>query len=111
MDPDAPQLDEEAAEILATQEGKAVAAEFIRLVDADPDLTPESYRGMVSEVKSTTGQKGRTLFHSIRAALTGRGSGPDLEKLILLYEEGSRLPLPRKVLSCRERLHVILGSV
>ncbi|MBN2319362.1 MAG: glutamate--tRNA ligase [Acidobacteria bacterium] len=111
LDPDAPQLDEEAAEILGTPEGKAVASEFTRLVDAVADLTPESYRGMVSEVKSTTGQKGRTLFHSIRAALTGRGSGPDLEKLILLYEEGSRLPLPRKVLSCRERLHVILGSI
>ncbi len=111
LDPDAPQLDDEAAGFLDTQEGKAVAAEFIRLVDAGPDLTPESYRGMVSEVKRTTGQKGRTLFHSIRAALTGRGSGPDLEKLIPLYEEGSRLPLPRKVMSCRERLHAIFDSL
>jgi len=108
LDPDAPQLDDEAAEILATPEGKAVAAEFMRLVDADPDLTPESYKEMVSGVKSTTGQKGRTLFHSIRAALTGRGSGPDLAMLIPLYEEGSRLTLPRKVMSCRERLHAIL---
>ena len=111
LDPDAPRLDDEAVEILATLEGKTVAAEFIRLVDADPDLTPESYREMVSRVKEATGQKGRTLFHSIRAALTGCGSGPDLGKLIVLYEEGSRLPLPRKVMSCRERLHTIVNAL
>ena len=111
LDPEAPQLDDEAVEFLGMQEGKAVAAEFIRLVDAGPDLTPESYRGMVAEVKKTTGQKGRILFHSIRAALTGRGSGPELEKLISLYEEGSKLTLPRKVMSCRERLHAIFDSL
>ncbi|MBN2243475.1 MAG: glutamate--tRNA ligase [Acidobacteria bacterium] len=110
-DPDAPPLDEEAAQILGTPEGKAVAAEFVRLVDAGPGMTPESYREMVSKVKEATRQKGRTLFHSIRAALTGRGSGPDLETLISLYEEGSRLPLPRKVLSCRQRLHAVLDRI
>jgi glutamyl-tRNA synthetase/nondiscriminating glutamyl-tRNA synthetase len=81
-----------------------------RLVDAG-ELTPETYREMVFQVKDATGQKGRTLFHSIRAALTGRGSGPELEKLIPVYEEGSRLQLPRKVMSCRERLHAILASL
>ena len=45
------------------------------------------------------------------AALTGLDSGPELEKLIPLYEEGSRLNLPRKVMSCRERLQIILRSI
>ena len=54
---------------------------------------------------------GRNLFHPIRAALTGRDSGPELEKLIPLYEEGSRLNLPRKVMSCRERLRSIMRAV
>jgi hypothetical protein len=62
-------------------------------------------------VKAATKQKGRKLFHPIREALTGCGSGPDLEKLITLYEEGSRLNLPRKVMSCRERLRAILKSI
>jgi len=31
--------------------------------------------------------------------------------LIPLYEEGSRLNLPRRVFSCRERLRAILGSI
>jgi glutamyl-tRNA synthetase len=111
LDPAAPQIDAEAREILGTGEGKSVAAEFTRLMDESPDITPESYREMVFKVKDTTRQKGRTLFHSIRAVLTGCGSGPELEKLIPLYEEGSRLELPRKVMSCRERLHAILNSL
>jgi nondiscriminating glutamyl-tRNA synthetase len=109
LDPAAPQIYTEAREILGTPEGTAVANEFTRLVDENPDLTPESYREIVRKVKDTTRQKGRILYHSIRAALTGRGSGPELEKLIPLYEEGSRLQLPRTVMSCRERLHTILA--
>ena len=108
LDPDAPRIDDEARQILESPEGRTVAREFVRLVDALPSLTPETYREIVSEVKSATGFKGRTLFHSIRAVLTGRGSGPELEKLIPLYEEGSRLSLPCKVMSCRERMHTIL---
>ena len=109
LDPAAPQIDTEARQILETPEGTAVANEFIRLVDESPDLTPESYRETVRKVKDITRQKGRILYHSIRAALTGCGSGPELEKLIPLYEEGSRLQLPRKVMSSRERLHTILA--
>jgi hypothetical protein len=65
----------------------------------------------VGQVKAETRQKGRNLFHPIRAALTGHASGPDMEKLISLYEQGCRLDLPRKVFSCRERLQRILGAL
>jgi hypothetical protein len=65
----------------------------------------------VGQVKVNTKQKGRNLFHPIRAALTGHGSGPDLEKLIPIFEMGSRLSLPRKVMSCRERLQAILSVI
>jgi len=111
LDPETPDIDDEAREYLDSPEGKSVAGEFARLADAAPSLTPESYREIVKQVKKTTGQKGRVLFHSIRAALTGRGSGPDLERMIPLYEEGSRLPLPRKVMSGRDRLHAILSRL
>jgi glutamyl-tRNA synthetase len=108
---DRPGIDPEVREIFGKPEAKAVASEFALLVDEKDRLSPEVYREIVAQVKVKTGQKGRNLFHPIRAALTGRGSGPDLERLISLYEEGSRLSLPRKVQSCRERLHAILGSV
>lgn len=105
-----PEVDRDVREMLSKQEGKAVAGEFARMVYEKESLSPETYREIVAQVKANTHQKGRDLFHPIRAALTGCASGPELEKLIPLYEEGSRLGLPRKVMSCRERLRAILES-
>jgi glutamyl-tRNA synthetase/nondiscriminating glutamyl-tRNA synthetase len=107
---DPPSIDPDAREILRTPEGRAVASEFARLVNEQKSLTPETYREIIAQVKANTHQKGRGLFQPIRAALTGRGSGPELERLIPLYEQGSRLKLPRAVMSCRERLGAVLGS-
>lgn len=106
-----PEIDDDAREALGKPEGKAVAQEFTRLVDEKESLTAESYREIVAQVKANMHQKGRNLFHPIRAALTGHGSGPEMEKLIPLYESGSRLNLPRKVMSCCERLHAVLDSL
>ena len=105
-----PELDGAALETLQHPEALAVAREFARRLNEVEPLTPEIYREIVAQVKAATGQKGRNLFHPIRAALTGRGSGPELELLIPLYEEGSRLKLLRRVMSCRERLAAVLGA-
>ncbi len=106
-----PEIDPDVREIFRQPEGRAVANEFARLVNGRESLSPEAYREILAQVKANTNQKGRNLFHPIRAALTGHASGPELEKLIPLYEEGSRLKLPRKVMSCRERLQATLGSI
>jgi glutamyl-tRNA synthetase/nondiscriminating glutamyl-tRNA synthetase len=57
-------------------------------------------------VQRETGKKGKDLFHPIRVALTGAVSGPELEKLIPIFEEGAKLSLPlaRRVKSVAERL-------
>ena len=104
-------IDDAARAALASPEARAVAEEFARLAYEKESLNSENYREMLSQVKTATKQKGRNLYHPIRAALTGRDSGPDLEKLIAIYEEGSRLHLPRKVMSCRERLRMILTAL
>jgi nondiscriminating glutamyl-tRNA synthetase len=104
-------VDSDARETLGKAEGRTVANEFMRLVNERDILTVDAYGEIVRHLKATTRQKGRHLFHPIRAALTGRGSGPELEKLIPLYEDGSRLDLPRKVMSCRERLQKVLSSL
>ncbi len=108
---DPPQLDDEAAATLQRAEALAVAHEFARLVDRHEQLTVEAYKEILAQVKTATKQKGKNLFHPIRAALTGRGSGPELERLIPIYEEGSGLKLPRRVMSCRERLRAVLDSL
>ncbi|MBP1608947.1 MAG: gltX2 [Acidobacteria bacterium] len=111
FDAGGPPLDDEARAALSQPEGQAVALAFTRGVEARDTLTLEGYREILAQVKKATKQKGRDLFHPIRAALTGKGSGPELDLLIPLYEEGSRLDLPRRVFSCRERLRAILSSL
>jgi glutamyl-tRNA synthetase len=106
-----PRIEPNISELLRKAEGQAVAREFARLVEEREILTAEGYREILGQVKANTHQKGRNLFHPLRAALTGRESGPELEKLIPLYEEGSRLNLPRKVMSCRDRLRAIMNSI
>lgn len=108
---DPPALDADARAALAAPEGREVALDFVRRVEAGGALTPEGYRRIVGEVKSATGRKGRHLYHPIRAVLTGRGSGPDLETLAPLCDEGARLPLPRPVLSPAARARRILEAV
>lgn len=103
-----PEVGPEIRAQLEKPEAAAVAREFARLVAEKELLTPESYREILGLVKTATKQKGRNLYHPIRVALTARDSGPDLESLIPLYEEGSRLNLPRKVMSCSERLAAII---
>ena len=64
---------------------------------------PRDWKEMVATAKAQTGQKGKQLFHPIRVALTGSDSGPELDKLLPIFENGSRLSLPTPVLSCRQR--------
>ena len=111
FDAEAPNLDEAARAELANPESLRVAREFARLVAEREYLTFDAYKEIVGMVKKTTGRKGKDLFHPIRAALTGLGSGPELDRLIPIYEAGSRLNLPRRVMSCRERLAAILAQV
>ena len=68
------------------------------------NLTSECFKLFVNEVKAETGAKGKELFHPIRIVITGSHSGPEFDKLIPILEEGSRLKLPKQVLSVRQRV-------
>ena len=68
----------------------------------------EIYREIVANVKRVTGQKGRGLFHPIRLALTAQDSGPELDKLIPIFENGKRLDLPVPILGVKERVEAFL---
>ena len=94
----------EFQEMLATPAAHDVLNAFIPEVLAQGTLAYERFREIAKAVQKETGKKGKDLYHPIRMALTGSGSGPELEKLIPIYEEGSKLPLPRHVKSVAERL-------
>jgi glutamyl-tRNA synthetase/nondiscriminating glutamyl-tRNA synthetase len=97
------------AEVLAWPNTEAVFARFaVKILEdesaKDGKLTSECFKLLVNEVKAETGAKGKELFHPIRVVITGSHSGPEFDKLVPLLEEGSRLKLPKHVLSVRERV-------
>jgi nondiscriminating glutamyl-tRNA synthetase len=71
---------------------------------AEPTLKFDRFREIIKSVEKKTGKKGRELFHPVRVALTGAESGPELKRLIPIFEEGAQLSLTRPVKSCAERL-------
>jgi nondiscriminating glutamyl-tRNA synthetase len=97
------------AEVLAWPNTDAVLARFtVKILEdesaCEKKLSPEQFKKIVNEVKAETGAKGKELFHPIRIVVTGSHSGPEFDKLIPILEEGSHLPLPKHVLSVRERV-------
>jgi glutamyl-tRNA synthetase/nondiscriminating glutamyl-tRNA synthetase len=95
---------EETRHVAEDAGARAVLAAFIPKVLAADQLTYERFREITKMVQKETGKKGKELFHPIRVALTGAVSGPELEKLIPIFEEGAKLALPRPVKSCAQRL-------
>jgi glutamyl-tRNA synthetase/nondiscriminating glutamyl-tRNA synthetase len=78
---------------------------FAQKVESAPQpLTPEHFKIIMNEIKTGTGAKGKELFHPVRLALTRSHSGPDFDRVIPVFEEGSQLKLPHHVLNVRERM-------
>ncbi|PYX07346.1 MAG: glutamate--tRNA ligase [Acidobacteria bacterium] len=99
----------ENAEVFSWPHSDAVVTRFASKIMQDESaksgkLTPGCFKRLVNEVKAETGAKGKELFHPIRIMIIGSHSGPEFDKLIPIIEEGSRLNLPRHVLSVRERV-------
>lgn len=95
--------DPAASEILSDPSALAVIRTFAGLVAGHRPLSLAEYRDAAAETGRRTGTKGKALYHPIRIALTGRGSGPELARLVPLIEEAAALALPRPVPGCAER--------
>jgi glutamyl-tRNA synthetase len=46
------------------------------------DWSAEPWKALTTELKESSGRKGRELFHPLRLALTGRDSGPEMAALL-----------------------------
>ena len=105
--------DYDAARILRNDETRDVAENpgslevlraFIPRALALPEVSYERFREAAKSAQKETGKRGRELFHPIRVAVTGAESGPELEKLIPIFEEGAKLPLSRQIKGVAARL-------
>jgi nondiscriminating glutamyl-tRNA synthetase len=94
---------------LHTECGRKVLAAFKQhLPDAPVDF--EKFMEIAKTVQQETGCKGKNLYHPLRIALTGKTSGLDLDKFIILAEKGARLNFPNPLKSCAQRLKELESS-
>ncbi len=77
-------MEEEAQAILAEEHIPVVLASFLKQVESAAAFTPDSIKGMLKNVQTETGFKGKQLFMSTRAALTGQTHGRDLNVTLSL---------------------------
>jgi glutamyl-tRNA synthetase/nondiscriminating glutamyl-tRNA synthetase len=101
-----------ALEVPAVQEemrsegARKVCETLASVLEAAPRLDRDRFRAAANEVKALTGQKGKTLFHPIRLALTGRAEGPELDLAVPAIDRGAELgpgPGLPAIVGCRER--------
>lgn len=103
-----PTMRDEVREVLEDPASVQVIRALQEALSPLSQVTLDAFQSAMSAVERKTGRSGRALFHPVRVALTGRGSGPALVKLVPIYERGSQLPLPQPVLSVVQRLEVFL---
>ena len=76
-------LTAEAEEILNKDNARNVVKAFTEYLDIHDD--PQSlYSAAMKNVKEKTGAKGKELFMPVRAALTGKNHGPELDKVFAI---------------------------
>jgi glutamyl-tRNA synthetase/nondiscriminating glutamyl-tRNA synthetase len=77
-----------------------IAALASELTTSQPLRDREAFRAMAARVRERTGQKGKSLFHPIRLALTGESEGLELDQGVPAIERGaaivSRIPTARE---------------
>jgi nondiscriminating glutamyl-tRNA synthetase len=81
-----PELNDEAAIVMAEETVPTVLSAFRSQIEAAPeqDFTVDNIKAWIKAVQVATGVKGKGLFMPIRVALTGQMHGPDLNGTIWL---------------------------
>jgi glutamyl-tRNA synthetase len=93
-------------EEMRAEGARAVATALADALASAPRLDRETFRAVANQVKATTGQKAKALFHPIRVVLTGRAEGPELDLAIPAIDLGAELPASAgipTITGCRER--------
>ncbi|MGV8056540.1 MAG: glutamate--tRNA ligase [Smithellaceae bacterium] len=81
----------EAGQMLERESALQVLKTFAEYLQNGADAPHEIYPAAIKYVKEKTGVKGRDLFMPIRAALTGKLHGPELDKVFAILGKDSVL--------------------
>ncbi len=77
-------LEPEAQTLVAKEETQRVIRGLQDELRSVEEVAPENYRPLLDGLAKRVGLTGRNLYMPLRAALTGRTQGPELEKVFLL---------------------------
>jgi nondiscriminating glutamyl-tRNA synthetase len=77
-------MDDEARSALAKDEALTAVKAMEEIVEGMEEVKEEDFSGIVAALKKRTGLKGKELLAPLRAALTGRTEGPELQKVLAL---------------------------
>jgi len=93
---------EEARDVMGGATARAVVAALVEQSCKAAPADDESWQAMKKTVREATGARGKGLFQPLRVAITGRASGPELDRLVALVEQGQPL-FPGSILPVSER--------
>jgi glutamyl-tRNA synthetase/nondiscriminating glutamyl-tRNA synthetase len=101
----------EVREVMHEDGAVAVVSQFLEQISTPGCDIIRDWKAIISAVRAKTGLKGKQLFHPIRVALTGNVSGPELDKLLPIFEQGSQLLLPKPIENCHKRLSEFVAAL
>jgi glutamyl-tRNA synthetase len=85
------EITEEARKILDTEKARKVVIAFSENLITARENIQELYSAAIKYAKEKTGAKGKELFMPIRAALTGKIHGPELDKVFAILGKDTAL--------------------
>ena len=93
---------EDARDVLGVDTARTVVAALAEESSQNPPVDLESWQAVKKQVRERAGVKGKGLFQPLRVAITGSSSGPELDRLVVLVEQGHRL-YPGSILPVAQR--------
>ena len=84
-------MTEEARKILDNEKARKVIIALNEYLKTAKDNLQELYPAAIKYAKEKTGTKGKELFMPIRAALTGKTTGPELDKVFSILGKDTTL--------------------
>lgn len=98
--------------VVLSRSGARDVLRLLALLLLEPSpLTSERLKEIITGLKDSLDLRGRELFHPIRLALAGRAGEGELDRVILLLDDGSASRFASPVKSARERILEFCASL
>ena len=81
-------LEEGAKKVLSESRNREMLQTVIHLLETSPEIPPEDWSPLLSQMGKKTGRKGKDFYAPLRAGITGKMKGPELVNTLPLLGKG-----------------------